>query len=106
ARTVADDLVGNADGAAARVASRGLHGHLPAEACGHFQLMLTTCTGSVMPFRFISRGSESADRKSTRLNSSHLGISYAVFGLKKKIHEDLAPHHRDCGAGKPGVDTP
>src|SRR5947199_3800589 len=32
-------------------------------------------------------GLESAslgDRKSTRLNSSHLGISYAVFCLKKK----------------------
>src|SRR5262245_9539077 len=28
------------------------------------------------------RGRE--DRKSTRLNSSHLGISYAVFCLKKK----------------------
>src|SRR5205814_7357500 len=26
-----------------------------------------------------------ADRKSTRLNSSHLGSSYAVFCLKKKI---------------------
>src|SRR5438045_8782436 len=26
----------------------------------------------------------SVDRKSTRLNSSHLGISYAVFCLKKK----------------------
>src|SRR5258705_10098005 len=26
----------------------------------------------------------SIDRKSTRLNSSHLGISYAVFCLKKK----------------------
>src|ERR1035438_3474304 len=26
------------------------------------------------------------DRKSTRLNSSHLGISYAVFCLKKKIN--------------------
>src|SRR5256885_12746374 len=28
----------------------------------------------------------SADRKSTRLNSSHLVISYAVFCLKKKKH--------------------
>src|SRR5438045_4699824 len=28
--------------------------------------------------------SEQPDRKSTRLNSSHLGISYAVFCLKKK----------------------
>src|SRR5258705_8106780 len=27
---------------------------------------------------------EARDRKSTRLNSSHLGISYAVFCLKKK----------------------
>src|SRR5258705_13283834 len=28
------------------------------------------------------------DRKSTRLNSSHLGISYAVFCLKKKKQPD------------------
>src|SRR2546430_5939730 len=28
------------------------------------------------------------DRKSTRLNSSHLEISYAVFCLKKKKHRD------------------
>src|SRR5438045_4922605 len=28
------------------------------------------------------------DRKSTRLNSSHLGISYAVFCLKKKTTMD------------------
>src|SRR5204863_9499776 len=31
-----------------------------------------------------SWGSERADRKSTRLNSSHVEISYAVFCLKKK----------------------
>src|SRR5437588_1865699 len=29
------------------------------------------------------------DRKSTRLNSSHTVISYAVFCLKKKTHEIL-----------------
>src|SRR5438067_10979437 len=28
------------------------------------------------------------DRKSTRLNSSHVSISYAVFCLKKKKHID------------------
>src|SRR5437899_3729015 len=28
------------------------------------------------------------DRKSTRLNSSHLGISYAVFCLKKKKNKE------------------
>src|SRR5207248_7742945 len=31
---------------------------------------------------------EEADRKSTRLNSSHRTISYAVFCLKKKTKED------------------
>src|SRR5256885_783356 len=31
-----------------------------------------------------TRSSDEADRKSTRLNSSHLVISYAVFCLKKK----------------------
>src|SRR5690348_4352212 len=30
------------------------------------------------------------DRKSTRLNSSHPSISYAVFCLKKNIHIQLA----------------
>src|SRR5699024_12703341 len=31
------------------------------------------------------RGTYRQDRKSTRLNSSHVSISYAVFCLKKKI---------------------
>src|SRR5256885_7184815 len=31
------------------------------------------------------------DRKSTRLNSSHLVISYAVFCLKKKISTRIIP---------------
>src|SRR5690349_23031224 len=30
-----------------------------------------------------------ADRKSTRLNSSHVEISYAVFCLKKKTKRDI-----------------
>src|SRR5256885_11244796 len=34
-------------------------------------------------------GPPAEDRKSTRLNSSHLVISYAVFCLKKKKHQ----HH-------------
>src|SRR5690606_41903239 len=32
---------------------------------------------------------DAEDRKSTRLNSSHVKISYAVFCLKKKIHNVL-----------------
>src|SRR5438445_3113544 len=31
------------------------------------------------------------DRKSTRLNSSHANISYAVFCLKKKNEQDRGP---------------
>src|SRR3989442_4128138 len=33
------------------------------------------------------------DRKSTRLNSSHVRISYAVFCLKKKKNKILADRH-------------
>src|SRR2546427_9626844 len=33
------------------------------------------------------------DRKSTRLNSSHSQISYAVFCLKKKKTHKPIPHH-------------
>src|SRR5256885_11894355 len=45
------------------------------------------------------------DRKSTRLNSSHLVISYAVFCLKKKtkIQHDLDTLYEDHLA--PGVNT-
>src|SRR5690606_671632 len=35
------------------------------------------------------------DRKSTRLNSSHVKISYAVFCLKKKIHNQETVGGRD-----------
>src|SRR5258705_3442574 len=46
------------------------------------------------------------DRKSTRLNSSHLGISYAVFCLKKKTilhagHSSLARRNSRLLAHKP-----
>src|SRR2546430_8804830 len=40
--------------------------------------------------------SEPPDRKSTRLNSSHSQISYAVFCLKKKI---TPYNHRLCRRG-------
>src|SRR5256885_3553310 len=48
-----------------------------------------------------STSSHGADRKSTRLNSSHLVISYAVFCLKKKKEKSnelviaslQLPHH-------------
>src|SRR2546430_13025274 len=37
----------------------------------------------------VSRPSFATDRKSTRLNSSHSQISYAVFCLKKKTNDTL-----------------
>src|SRR5256885_8560928 len=52
--------------------------------------------------QFVSIGYEmvagTPDRKSTRLNSSHLVISYAVFCLKKKIDQVhlLTPNHTAC----------
>src|SRR5690242_20912211 len=36
------------------------------------------------------------DRKSTRLNSSHMSISYAVFCLKKKKKSTFNCRHRRC----------
>src|SRR5258705_1214087 len=36
-----------------------------------------------------------SDRKSTRLNSSHLGISYAVFCLKKKKKQESLSRCRE-----------
>src|SRR5258707_10605727 len=41
-------------------------------------------------------GTSATDRKSTRLNSSHANISYAVFCLKKKkkkYYNDLGQYH-------------
>src|SRR5699024_12388841 len=55
-------------------------------------IIILICYVSVVVFTFISVGSSTIivcrirrDRKSTRLNSSHVSISYAVFCLKKKI---------------------
>src|SRR5258708_30017192 len=52
------------------------------------------------PYWPVSHGfhAKQADRKSTRLNSSHQIISYAVFCLKKKKHtsELQSPDHLVC----------
>src|SRR3712207_7215100 len=44
----------------------------------------TRRTGTPRPLCRSCRQESRADRKSTRLNSSHANISYAVFCLKKK----------------------
>src|SRR4051812_49472416 len=44
----------------------------------------TTVTERGDPEELVGQLNEYLDRKSTRLNSSHMSISYAVFCLKKK----------------------
>src|SRR5439155_26602470 len=54
----------------------GLSGFAAAFAFGNWGLRLSTATNAALLI--------TVDRKSTRLNSSHVAISYAVFCLKKK----------------------
>src|SRR5947207_6176314 len=73
------------DTATTEIYTLSLHDALP--------IFLTECTGPSL-YRARVIGGESAarpfelDRKSTRLNSSHTVISYAVFCLKKKKSKD------------------
>src|SRR6266850_5300169 len=69
------------DTATTEIYTLSLHDALPIQTAGE------TVPGA--PCAWCRRRSE--DRKSTRLNSSHLVISYAVFCLKKKkkIHNKL-----------------
>src|SRR5699024_12112641 len=46
------------------------------------------------------------DRKSTRLNSSHVSISYAVFCLKKKMPAKSTAYLRPLGSTSIGPDIP
>src|SRR5262245_59273798 len=50
----------------------------------NFQRLYKIVPGFSAVTEGVSSDGEVIDRKSTRLNSSHLGISYAVFCLKKK----------------------
>src|SRR5947207_5937140 len=53
------------------------------------------------------RGARQADRKSTRLNSSHTVISYAVFCLKKKTRPTRRPGcQTNAGPQRLGGGTP
>src|SRR5207248_10460657 len=60
-------------------------------------LALTTVAQAKRPITFedlmkLQRISDPQDRKSTRLNSSHRTISYAVFCLKKKKKKKHTPN--------------
>src|SRR5256885_2549290 len=64
-----------------------------ATACAVFALSPVNMTGSI-PSDLSSAIACRLDRKSTRLNSSHLVISYAVFCLKKKKNHTMTAHGR------------
>src|SRR5438445_3748482 len=67
---------------------------------GGLALVLLGVTG-------IFRCQLSTDRKSTRLNSSHANISYAVFCLKKKTrHRSVPPAPRRSPRHDPGPPRP
>src|SRR2546430_8968573 len=64
----------------------GPHLQIVAEpAAGRFADLSSFEAPLVRPFSAIAVVALTLDRKSTRLNSSHSQISYAVFCLKKKI---------------------
>src|SRR5437899_3776013 len=53
-------------------------------SAGRYLATLSNLLGNLAKSTWQPYLSPYQDRKSTRLNSSHLGISYAVFCLKKK----------------------
>src|SRR2546426_7711729 len=69
------------------------HGHPPRRAAPfrHRRQDDRRATARVVvrPGRDRGPAGRDGDRKSTRLNSSHLVISYAVFCLKKKTNNEL-----------------
>src|SRR5439155_16767160 len=74
-------------------AGQKLTGHNPADArhthhildtLGQFRIVLAEAADLDATKTVCGERKSSLDRKSTRLNSSHVAISYAVFCLKKK----------------------
>src|SRR2546430_9052806 len=59
------------------------------ECQGKYSLSARNCRGHGRDGSGRAPGSSEQDRKSTRLNSSHSQISYAVFCLKKKKQKDI-----------------
>src|SRR3712207_7309359 len=57
--------------------------------------LATTVKASPSATNVCACGSRALDRKSTRLNSSHANISYAVFCLIKKKHLSSMSHRLD-----------
>src|SRR3712207_7860001 len=68
-----------------------LAGHLVVEP-GHREPVVGDLQQDACQYRDGRAGRQTLDRKSTRLNSSHANISYAVFCLKKKTKYNITNH--------------
>src|SRR5690349_25007799 len=77
------------DTATTEIYTLSLHDALPIFGPASLSAAATT-TGCRLPPLYSMRTSR--DRKSTRLNSSHVEISYAVFCLKKKKKQKRRIH--------------
>src|SRR5438552_4072589 len=71
-----------------------LHGELLVVVEGDHHLLALRETRDRLRDQIDALLGEQRDRKSTRLNSSHQIISYAVFCLKKKKNRHLVPSSR------------
>src|SRR5256885_7409444 len=88
------------DTATTEIYTLSLHDALPiwfAREPSHQHLLVETRTVTGLRVR-APAGLWQADRKSTRLNSSHLVISYAVFCLKKKTRANDPEHPTETPA--------
>src|SRR2546428_9243315 len=72
------------DTATTEIYTLSLHDALPIPSCWTLARCSKTCCFRRRSEIWTSRSTGRGDRKSTRLNSSHDQISYAVFCLKKK----------------------
>src|SRR5262245_64101159 len=78
------------DPATTEIYTLSLHDALPIYASASPPLFFDGAAAGVR-MGGAGRPTSFTDRKSTRLNSSHLGISYAVFCLKKKTKPPPPP---------------
>src|SRR5690606_3638201 len=65
------------------VIEKGTNNGTTTDFDGNFQLQLSS-SDAILEITYIGFKSQEVDRKSTRLNSSHVKSSYAVFCLTKK----------------------
>src|SRR3712207_7253780 len=77
------------DTATTEIYTLSLHDALPISVVQNGENF--TCLSILCSYCWLCDTVLTKDRKSTRLNSSHANISYAVFCLKKKKVNQLAP---------------